>query len=118
MDYITDVEFMGCSLSVLTKVNNEQHSKTNSSLPHANDTLNLPTDSITFSNEDLCHLEPNHNQPLHESVEYLNKIICQALVDPGALSNLLPIRILYELGYSLEHLVPSNTQFSFLTDYL
>lgn len=54
-DYVIDVEFMGCPLLVLAKFNNEQRSRKNSSWPHANDTLALPTGIITFSNEDVCH---------------------------------------------------------------
>lgn len=94
-DYMTDVKFIHRPLLVLTKVNNEQRSRTSSSWPHANDTLSLPTCTITFSNEGPCHPERNHYHPFYVSVEHHNKVVCHALVDPGASTNLLLVHILY-----------------------
>ena len=61
---------------------------------------------ITFSNEDLCCSKPDHNRPLFVSGEHRNKVIRRALVDQGSCINILPTRILQELGYGNEHLVP------------
>lgn len=84
-DSMMDVDFLGCPLLMLTKVNNDQNSRL--TWPHANDTL--PTGIVTFSKKDLCHPEPNHNRPLHVSVELRNKIIYCTLVDLGFSTNLL-----------------------------
>ena len=63
---------------------------------------------MTFSNDDICCAEPNHNRPLSVSVEHRNKLIQRALVDQGSCINIIPIVILQELGYGKEHLVLDN----------
>ena len=111
-DYVTNVEYLGRPLPMLTKVNKEQRSRTISSWPLTDDVLSLPNGIITFSNEDLCYPEPNHNRPLFVTVEHRNKVIRHALVDQGGSINILPLRVLKELGYTVEHLAPCDTQIS------
>ena len=108
-DYITDVEHLGRPLPVLTRVNKEQRARTDPSWPNANDTLPMPASIITFSNDDLCHPEPNHNRPLFVSVEHRNKLVRRALIDQGSSINILPLHVLFELGYTKENLMPDDT---------
>ena len=107
-DYSTDVELMGHPLPVLTNPNHHLNSRTERVWPQANDTLAMPAGVITFSNDDLCCLEPNHNRPLFVSVEHINKLVRRALVDQGSCINILPFKIFKELGYGRENLVSEN----------
>lgn len=43
---------------------------------------------ITFSDQDLCHPQPDHNRPLYVSVIHHEKLIWHALVDTGASVNI------------------------------
>ena len=93
-------------MPILTKSNPHQNSRTEQVWPQANDTLSMPAGIITFSNDDLCCFEPNHNRPLFVSVEHRDKLVRRALIDQGSCINIIPI--LEALGYGREHLVPSN----------
>ena len=74
-DYTTDVELLGHPLPVLTNPNQQQRSRTENVWPQTEDTLALPAGIVTFSNDDLCCPEPNHNRPLFVSVEHRNKLV-------------------------------------------
>lgn len=86
---------MGSPLSVLTKVNKEMRSRTKKTWPKADETLPMPSEIITFSNDDLCYPKPNHNRPLSVSVEHKNKVVRCALIDQGSWFNLLPTSLLW-----------------------
>lgn len=78
-DYITDMEYLGHPLPVLTQVNKEQRAQTNPTWSHGDDVLPMPA-GYTLS-QIICHREPNHNQPLFVSVEHRNKVVRRAFVD-------------------------------------
>lgn len=83
-DYIANMEYLGYPLLVLTWVNNEQSARMNPAWLHSDNVLPMPVRIITFSNDDLCYPEPNHNQPLFDSVEHRNKVVRRALVSQGS----------------------------------
>lgn len=99
-DYTTDMEFMGHPLPVITKLNKEKWLRTEPTWPHEEDTLPMPAEVITFSNDDLCWL-------LYVSVEHRNKVVHRALVDQGSGINMLSTPVLSELGYGAENVVPN-----------
>ena len=106
--YVIDAELLGNPIPVLTKPNSHPNPRTEPLWPHTNETLSMPVGTITFSNDDLCCPEPNHNRPLFVSVEHRNKLIRRALLDQGSCVNILPVENLHELGYGREHLVPDT----------
>ena len=102
-DYVTDAELLGNPIPILTKPNSHPNPRTEPLWPQTNETLSMHVGTITFSNDDLCCSEPNHNRPLFVSVEHRNKLIRRALLDQGSCVNILPVEILHELGYGQEY---------------
>lgn len=83
-DYIANMEYLSYPLLVLTWVNKEQSARMNLAWLHSDNVLPMPVRIITFSNDDLCYPEPNHNQPPFVSVEHRNKVVKLALVSQGS----------------------------------
>ena len=66
------------------------------------------TQMLSFSEEDIPKIGPNHNHALNISIEVMGKVVPLSLIDNGSALNVCPLRTFKCLGLKESDLAPTS----------